>query len=148
MRVVERAALIAQPAATVYGLINDIESYPKFVPGCVRARIETRTQTEIVATLGVKRGPLALDFTTRNTLTPHSAIDMQLVSGPFSTLAGGWQLTALSEAGCRATLRLQFAFSNRATGLLLEPLFASTVQALVDAFVARARGLPKASPAT
>ena len=37
---------------------------------------------------------------------------------------------------------MRFAFSNRLTGLLFEPLFAETLGSLVDAFVARARARP------
>jgi ribosome-associated toxin RatA of RatAB toxin-antitoxin module len=142
MREVIRSVLIARPAALVYELINDIERYPEFVPGCASARVISREPNEIVALLGIKKGPLALEFTTRNRLTPSSAIAMQLLDGPFTELTGGWRLTALSGNGCRATLSLRFAFSNRVTALVLEPLFEKIVADLVEAFVLRARQLP------
>jgi ribosome-associated toxin RatA of RatAB toxin-antitoxin module len=67
---------------------------------------------------------------------------MQLLDGPFTELTGAWQLTAVSGNGCRATLKLRFAFSNRVTALVLEPLFEKIVADLVEAFVARARQMP------
>ena len=73
MRQVTRSALVAQPPSRMFALINDIESYPAFVPGCTHARIESRTPTEIVATLGVRRGPMRAEITTRNTLKPTAA---------------------------------------------------------------------------
>ena len=139
MRQVSRTALIAQPAARVYALINDIERYPEFLPWCTEARIESRLEKEIVATLGIKRGPLHTEFTTRNRLTPDSRIDMRLERGPFDSLGGYWLLTPLSERGCRVQLSLQFAFSNRVSALLLEPIFESTLESLVDAFAQQAR---------
>jgi ribosome-associated toxin RatA of RatAB toxin-antitoxin module len=65
-----------------------------------------------------------------------------LVRGPFRVLQGEWLLTPIAAAGCRVDLSMRFAFSNPVSALILEPLFAQTVGALVDAFVARARADP------
>jgi ribosome-associated toxin RatA of RatAB toxin-antitoxin module len=140
MREVKRSALVNQPPARLYALINDIESYPQFLPWCSHASVESRTPEEIVATLGVRRGALQGEFTTRNTLEPERSVRMQLVSGPFRALEGLWLLTPV-EAGCRVDLTMRFAFRNSLTGLLFEPKFAATVGSLVDAFVARSRSL-------
>jgi ribosome-associated toxin RatA of RatAB toxin-antitoxin module len=140
MREVKRSALVNQPPARLYALINDIESYPQFLPWCSHASVESRTPQEIVATLGVRQGALQGEFTTRNTLEPERSVRMQLVSGPFRALEGLWLLTPV-EAGCRVDLTMRFAFKNSLTGLLFEPKFAATVGSLVDAFVARARSL-------
>jgi ribosome-associated toxin RatA of RatAB toxin-antitoxin module len=140
MREVKRSALVNQPPARLYALINDIESYPQFLPWCSHASVVSRTPEEIVATLGVRQGALQGEFTTRNTLEPERSVRMQLVSGPFRALEGLWLLTPV-EAGCRVDLTMRFAFKNSLTGLLFEPKFAATVGSLVDAFVARARTL-------
>jgi ribosome-associated toxin RatA of RatAB toxin-antitoxin module len=141
MREVKRSALVNQPPARLYALINDIESYPQFLPWCTHARVVTRTPQEIVATIGVRQGPLQGEFTTRNALVEDRSVRMQLVSGPFRTLEGLWQLTPV-EGGCRVELGMRFAFRSSLTGLLFESKFAETIGSLVDAFVARARGLP------
>jgi ribosome-associated toxin RatA of RatAB toxin-antitoxin module len=141
MREVKRSALVNKPPAELFMLINDIESYPQFLPWCTHARVLSRTPTEIVATLGVRQGGLHGEFTTRNTLEPDRRIHMQLLSGPFRTLEGEWLLTPI-EQGCRVELNMRFAFAQRLTALLFEARFASTIGSLVDAFVARARSLP------
>ena len=142
MREVKRSALVNKPPAELFALINDIESYPQFLPWCTHARVVSRTPTEIVATLGVRQGGLHGEFTTRNTLEPDRRIQMHLLSGPFRTLEGEWQLTAIEAGGCRVELTMRFAFSQRIAALLFEARFASTIGSLVDAFVARARSLP------
>ena len=139
MREVKRSALIAESPARMYELINDIESYPSFVPGCTAARVVSRKDTEVVATLNIKRGPLKTEFTTRNLLEPDKRILMQLVSGPFRVLEGLWTLTPLGDLGCRVELELRFEFANRVTGALFESMFVDTAASLVDAFVRRAR---------
>jgi len=139
MREVKRSALVNQSPAKLYALINDIESYPQFLPWCTHARVESRTPQEIVATIGVRQGALHGEFTTRNTLDTDRSVQMRLVSGPFRALEGQWLLTPV-EDGCRVDLTMRFAFRNALTGLLFEPKFAEPLGSLVDAFVARARG--------
>jgi ribosome-associated toxin RatA of RatAB toxin-antitoxin module len=139
MREVKRSALVAQPPSRLFALINDIESYPRFLPWCTRAQVESRSEREIVATIGVKRGPFSGEFTTRNELEPDRRILMHLVSGPFSTLEGQWLLTPIGADGCRVELTMRFAFKSALSGMLFEHQFAETVGSLVDAFVSRSR---------
>lgn len=139
MREVKRSALIAEAPARMFQLINDVERYPEFVPGCTAARVVSREGNEMVASLSIKRGPLHVDLTTRNLLDPDKRVLMQFVSGPFRVLEGLWTLTPLGELGCRVELEMRFAFANRVAGALFEPLFESTAASLVDAFVKRAR---------
>ncbi len=139
MREVKKSATVAQPPSRLYELINDIERYPQFVPGCTHARVEARSASEIIATLGVRRGPLRAEFTTRNELEPEHRVQMHLVRGPFQMLEGEWTLTPLGQNGCRIELSVRFAFANRLSALLFEPLFQETAESLVDAFVTRAQ---------
>jgi ribosome-associated toxin RatA of RatAB toxin-antitoxin module len=138
MREVKRSALVSQPPGRVFALINDIESYPEFLPWCTHARVLSRSPSEILATIGVRQGPLTGEFTTRNTLAHERSVHMQLVSGPFRTLEGHWQLTPIETHGCRVELDVRFEFKHRLSGLLFESPFAHTVGSLVEAFVQRA----------
>ena len=142
MREVKRSALINKAPAEVFELINDIESYPQFLPWCTHARVESRSASEMVATLGVRQGALQGEFTTRNTLEPPHRIHMQLLSGPFRHLEGEWLLTPIDDGGCRVELSMRFAFRNPLAALVLEPKFAATIGSLVEAFSARARSQP------
>ncbi|HEY3783972.1 MAG TPA: type II toxin-antitoxin system RatA family toxin [Steroidobacteraceae bacterium] len=144
MRQVQHSALVARTPSRVFALINDVESYPRFIPWCTHSSVQSRSEREIVATVGVRRGPLQGEFTTRNELEPDRRILMHLVSGPFRMLEGEWLLTPVGENpdGCRVELSMQFAFRNPLTAALFEQKFAETAASLVDAFVARARELP------
>jgi ribosome-associated toxin RatA of RatAB toxin-antitoxin module len=142
MREVKRSALIAQSPARLFALINDVERYPEFVPGCTHARIESRAANELVATIAVRRGALRAEFTTRNESEPDRRVTMHLVRGPFEVLEGEWLLFPIADSGCRVELTMRFAFSNPVSAVIFEPLFADTVGALMDAFVARARTPP------
>jgi ribosome-associated toxin RatA of RatAB toxin-antitoxin module len=142
MREVKRSALVNRAPAEVFALINDIESYPQFLPWCTHTRVEARTDSGMVATIGVRQGALHGEFTTRNTLEPPHRIRMQLLSGPFRMLEGEWLLTPIEGGGCRVEFTMRFAFRNPLTALVFEPKFAATIGSLLDAFVARARSRP------
>lgn len=139
MRELTRSALIGKSPEFLYLLLNDIEAYPRFVPWCTHAVVESRSDREIVATLGVRRGPLRTEFTTRNTLDPGRSVAMEHVRGPFRMLQGLWTLTPIGDAGTRIELAMRFAFANPLTAAVFEPMFEETAGSLVDAFVARAR---------
>jgi ribosome-associated toxin RatA of RatAB toxin-antitoxin module len=143
MREVKRSALVAQPPSRLFALINDIESYPRFLPWCTHARVLSRTEREIVATIGVKKGPLHGEFTTRNELEPDKQVLMHLVSGPFKTLEGQWLLTPIGAEGCRVELGMRFAFKNSLSAMMFESKFAETIGSLVEAFVTRSREPPR-----
>ncbi|MFT3905266.1 MAG: type II toxin-antitoxin system RatA family toxin [Steroidobacteraceae bacterium] len=139
MRTVKRTALVARPPALVYELVNDIRSYPQFVPGCTAAEVLSESAHEVVARLSVKRGVLSTHFTTRNRLKPHHSVHMHLVEGPFKQLEGDWQFHAAGAAGCKIDFTLRFQFSNALKAALFEPLFEQTMGDLLRAFVKRAQ---------
>jgi ribosome-associated toxin RatA of RatAB toxin-antitoxin module len=144
MKEVRRSALVAQPPERMFALINDIESYPQFLPWCTSAQVQSRTDREIIASVEVRRGALHSQFTTRNELEANRRIRIRLVSGPFKTLEGEWNfqpVASTDQPGCRVDLLLRFAFANRLTAMVFEPLFEQTVASMVDAFVTRARAL-------
>ena len=139
MKTLTRSALVARLPEQVYALVNDIGSYPKFVPGCSAAEVLMRNEREIVARLKVHRGPLSTQLTTRNYLTPHREIRMELVAGPLRALHGLWTFTPVASNGCRIELQLQFEFSNPFKAALFEPLIEGTATSMVQAFVAQAQ---------
>lgn len=144
MREVKRSALVALPPGRLFALINDIESYPQFLPWCSHARVLSRTEREIVATIGVHRGPLHGEFTTRNELDPDHRVTMRLVKGPFTMLEGEWRITPAGE-GSMVELVMRFQFKHALSAMLFEQKFAETIGSLVDAFVARSRVMKPAA---
>ena len=142
MREMKRSALVARSPELVYRLVEDIERYPEFVPGCTEAKVLERGAGEVVARLGVRRGPLRTAFTTRNRLEPCHHVRMDLVEGPFSMLEGDWTFTPVADSGCRIELSMRFQFSNVLKAALFEPLFEETAASLVRAFVSRAQSVP------
>ncbi len=125
--------------AQMYALVNDIVAYPQFLPWCTASKILDASDTEISATLDIKKGVLQHQFSTRNTLTPDTSIDMQLIDGPFKQLAGHWNFGMIGDnQGCRVSLEMDFEFSNRVLSATLSPIFSQITGSMVDAFCKRA----------
>jgi ribosome-associated toxin RatA of RatAB toxin-antitoxin module len=137
MRELTRTALVNRGVEAAWAVVNDIAAYPSFVPGCSSAHVLEQSADTIVARLGVRRGALSTQFTTRNSLTPPHHVHMQLVDGPFKALQGDWLLKPMGTDGCQIELRLRYEFSNPIKGVLLQPLLADTADQLVRAFVRR-----------
>jgi ribosome-associated toxin RatA of RatAB toxin-antitoxin module len=125
----------------MFALVDDVPSYPGFLPWCRKAEILERDEREALARIEVHKGPLHARFTTRNRLDRPASIALQLVEGPFRALEGEWRFTAIGDKGSRVELALAFAFANPLNAWILEPVFEHTCSSLVDAFVARARAL-------
>ena len=139
MQVVERSALVTFTPAQMFALVNDVPSYPEFLPWCVAVRVEDVSATERIAMLKIAHGVLQTEFTTRNTLIPDAQIDMRLTHGPFRDLTGAWRFDAIGDRGSRVHFKVEFEFKNRLTSAAFNAVFETLCGSIVDAFVARAR---------
>ena len=97
MEVVHRTARVPYSTQQMYALVNDIEAYPEFLPWCVAAHVESRTDEEIIAGLTLEKGGVRKRFTTRNVLDHGSKLEMHLVEGPFKHLYGVWTFVDISD---------------------------------------------------
>ena len=142
MRHIQRSALVGVSPERMFAIINDVEHYPQFVPGCSNARVLERTPDHVHAELTVGTGLMKTTFSTRNRLHPPGRIEMQLESGPLKSLGGRWTLTPVASApvtGCRVELDLAFEPHGSLAAMALGPVVERLASTLVQAFVDRAR---------
>lgn len=138
MRKVNRSALVPYTAREMFRLVDDIESYPEFLPWCNAATVQERDPDKVIATLELRKGALSRRFTTRNTPTAFSSIDIALVGGPFRRLSGGWRFREIGNSGCEVSLELEFSFDSMLVDMMFGSFFEETCNSLVDAFTQRA----------
>jgi ribosome-associated toxin RatA of RatAB toxin-antitoxin module len=139
LKVVERSAIVPFSAAQMFELVNDVASYPEFLPWCAAASVEQRSATERIASMSIERGVLRSTFITRNRLQPYTEILMELIDGPFRSLLGQWRFNSIGEQGARVSFRVEFEFRNPLTAIAFNAVFESMCATIVDAFAARAR---------
>lgn len=122
----------------MFGLVEDVDSYPSFLPWCNDVEVHAREGNTIEATLELHRGKLSKRFRTRNTLSPGERMDLTLVSGPFRHLKGCWRFTQLGTEGSKVSLEIEFEFDSRMLDLMIGKYFEDMCNKLVDAFTQRA----------
>lgn len=133
MNRIERSALVAYSSAKMFTLVNDIERYPEYMPGCTGAKILSRGEGWLEARVDVALLGTAQSFVTRNDLTPPESMTLNLVDGPFSRFTGEWRFKALSDDACKVIFRLEFEFSSllaRPLAKLMEQVSSQQVDAL------------------
>jgi len=138
MREVRRSALVPYTAGQMYGLVIDVERYPEFLPWCSGARVLAAEGENVTVRLGLARGLVRGNFTTRNRNVPERSVEMTLVEGPFSLLEGRWDFRPIETAGTRVELQVRFQTHGLIDAIALGPAFEQICNQMVDAFGRRA----------
>ncbi len=138
MYTVTKSALVRYSARKMFILVDDIDQYPEFLPWCGGSEVISRTGEEVIASIKIAYKGVEKSFTTRNQLVGTQKIILTLVDGPFSKLNGIWEFIQLEENASKVELNLQFDFSNRLLGVLVDPVFRIIADSMVDSFVKRA----------
>ncbi|WP_209439272.1 type II toxin-antitoxin system RatA family toxin [Intestinirhabdus alba] len=136
---ISRTALVPYSTQQMYQLVNDVLSYPRFLPGCTGSRVLESTPGQMTAAIDVSKAGISKTFVTRNQLTRNESILMNLVDGPFKKLTGGWTFTALSPEACRVEFNLDFEFTNKLIELAFGRIFRDLAANMVQAFTQRAK---------
>lgn len=122
----------------MFALVDGIEAYPEFLPWCRGAKVLSRTDDEVRATIELSKGGVEKAFTTCNRNQKNKMIEMRLVEGPFRQLEGFWRFDALGDDGCKVSFDLEFEFASRMLGMVVGPVFSQIANSMVDSFHKRA----------
>ena len=151
MREVRRSALVPYTPLEMFALVNDVASYPTFLPWCRSTRVLESTPDSVTARIEISRAGVSLSLTTRNDIVLGESIALNLIDGPLAHFHGRWDFVPIREPGadgalrgCRVELAVGFEFRNAALGLVLGPVFEASWDSLVDAFVKRAHEVYRA----
>lgn len=139
MTEINRNALMPYSAAQMYDIVNDVSSYPDYLPWCGGVIIHKQTDDMMEASIQMKKVGLNHWFRTRNQLVPGRSIEVKLVEGPFRKLQGNWTFKVLDDEACRISLSLQFEVASGIVGAVLSPAFNHIANTMVDSFCQRAR---------
>ena len=129
----------------MFDLVADVESYPKFLPWCAGARINSH---DAVQGLGVIDADLIIAFKVFREkfrsrvmlMRQKNRIETSYIDGPFKYLTNYWQFEE-TEDGCNATCFVDFEFKSLVLQSLIGVVFNEAMSRLVHAFEARAHEL-------
>ncbi|GIU43842.1 type II toxin-antitoxin system RatA family toxin [Shewanella algidipiscicola] len=139
MAKISRSVLVRFSAMQMYELVNDVESYKEFLPGCVGGTVHEFDGQTMVASVDVSKAGISKTFTTRNQVIPGERIELALENGPFKHLNGCWVFTALTEDACKVDFELNFEFSNPMVDMAFGKVFKELMSSMVTAFTSRAK---------
>lgn len=97
VREIRKSVVVAHRAEEMFGLVNDVESYPQFLPWCASARVLQQDDSVMLASLDMAMAGLHKRLTTRNLLQPHRRVELRLVEGPFSRFHAVWTFDELGK---------------------------------------------------
>ena len=121
----------------LFGLVADIESYPAFVPGCLKTRVLSRRDNVLLVDNVFGAGPLRQKFTSRATLDSPDKLCITSDNGVWRRFRMDWRFESVGN-GCRLSCDMELEFLS---GLLnaVAPFAAPDVESrILRAFELRA----------
>ncbi|ACA85809.1 ubiquinone-binding protein [Shewanella woodyi] len=136
---ISRSVLVRFSAMQMYEIVNDVESYKEFLPGCVGGKVLEFDGSTMLASVDVSKAGISKTFTTRNQIVPGKSIQLALENGPFKHLIGEWRFTELTEDACKIDFELNFEFSSSLVDMAFGKIFNDLMTSMVTAFTGRAK---------
>jgi len=118
----------------MFNLVNDLESYPRFIPNCKAMDVRQQADGSRLARMTISFGPITQSYTSKVTADAAAmTITAVAVDGPFAYLDSKWSFSPEGE-GTRIRFDIDFKFSNALIAAVAEPAFASKQDEIIDAF--------------
>lgn len=136
MRRHHESRLLPYTCEQLFDLALDIERYPEFVPGYVRAGVTAGAADTMDVDQSIGLGPACVRFRSRAEFSRPDRIAIRAVDGPFKRLEVEWCFAA-EQGRCRVT----FAVRYQLAGVFAAPLAAwldLIAPRLLEAFARRA----------
>jgi ribosome-associated toxin RatA of RatAB toxin-antitoxin module len=133
-----KSVIVAHSCATMYGLVDDVAAYPRFLPWCARTEVLENDEVSMRACIEIDYHGLKAKIVTRNAKEPPQRLSLGFVEGPFERFHGEWRFMPLGAQGCRVEFALDYVLAVGALESLLAPVFGQIMDTLVERFVERA----------
>lgn len=125
-------------AVEIFQVVNDVEHYQEFLPGCQESVVLNETSMTYDAGIEVSAYGVHERIVTRNTPIANQALKLELIEGPFAEFDGNWIFTDYGE-GCRVSLELTCEFASRLLNAFSTTLMKRAIEKTVEAFVSEVR---------
>jgi len=130
----------------IFSLINNVEKYSVFLPWCSESNILKNEKNKMIAEIEISKNLLKWKFKTENKYKKNDYIDMNLIEGPFSHLAGNWTFKKIDSNNTQVKLYLEYKFNNKIIEVSLKPIFSNIMSSILDSFISEAFKLKNELP--
>ena len=144
--------ILPYPPDLLFGLVGDVEQYPKFVPWVTGMRVWNRREPEPGLTMLDAEAAVAFTFLREKFATrvrrdaTGRVIEVNLLYGPFRRLWNRWRFEPHAE-GCEVRFEIEFEFKVPMLDRILAANFDQAVAKLMKCFEERAATLSSSSGA-
>jgi len=123
---------------TIFYLINDIKSYPNYLPWCTKSEVTEESSNTIIGKIFISKSFINWNFSTKNIIKKNESISLELVDGPFESLTGKWLFSSINEFNTKVSLDINYKFKSSIIELSIEPIFSSIMNSILKSFVQEA----------
>ena len=124
--------------SVIFNLINDIESYPNFLPWCKKTEVNRESESKVIGKIYISKSFIKWNFSTCNIVDTNKSIKLSLIDGPFDHLDGQWLFKTLDENNTKVTLEINYKFKNSLIEISIEPIFTSIMNSILESFIDQA----------
>lgn len=122
----------------IFDLVASVEKYPEFLPWITSSKIISKQPDKFIADLEIGYKFIRTTYRSEVILTPHNAIDVNYVNGPFQHLNNHWKFNQLNEKLVQVDFFIDFEFQANYLQALLQSTFSEAVKRMIQAFEKRA----------
>ncbi|MDB9719191.1 type II toxin-antitoxin system RatA family toxin [Candidatus Pelagibacter sp.] len=128
-------------------LVLDIESYPKFIPYCLDAKIYEKKEQDnlilIIADLTIGKGPFKATYKSDVKFDKHKdTIQVTNIEGPLRYLDNKWVFLE-KEDSTEISFDIDFEIENKFLNIVMSKSFQYGLDKIADSFQKRANDLFK-----
>ena len=132
----EKSVVSCSPDS-LFAVILDIESYPKFVPGWHAAHIRSQEKDRLIVEQQLGIGPVYWTFTSSAFYRKPEQVIIRSHDGPFKKLEINWKLANAGENRCSVELHIHAEFSALVPQKLIKPLLKISARNVISLFEER-----------
>lgn len=118
----------------IFGVVMDIENYPKVLSFIRNVEIVQRNNTETIARVFVGFKPLEFSYMCKITSIPFSHISITATDGPFKHLKANWNFEEIGENKTKVSYELNSQFKSRMMEVTGGMIFAQQLHQSIKAF--------------
>lgn len=135
---IKHVSVVPYSAKQMFFLINDINSYTEFIPGCSIIKILKQNYGELIVEIIPITNGIIQSIVTHNFFIENKSIVISLIKGPFKYFYGRWQFMPISKNVSRVEYISHYAFQSIFVEKFFNYLFQEICENIITIFVSRA----------
>lgn len=122
----------------MFNLINDINAYKEFIPGCSIIKIIKQNHEELFAEIIPIRNGVIQSIITHNFFVQNKSIIIYLIKSPFKYFYGHWKFIPISQNVSSIEYISRYEFNSVFFGRIYNYYFQDMCKNIITIFTVRA----------